>query len=364
MKILEIIPILNAGGAQRFVTDLSNSLSHSHDVYVLVLYPLDEFAPMAKELNPNVKIISVNKRHGLSISALFSVYKLVRKIKPDVVHSHLNAIIYLFFPLLLLKKVRFYHTIHNDAYMEAGNVLNRLFRKYCFKNKLVFPITISEESNTSFLKCYGCDATMIYNGRPAYDTIPDIDKAYCEIKSLRHSPSSKILVNVARICEQKNQLSLIQAIKEINADSCRIELFILGTTIDRSILEEINSLSLPYIHILGVRENPRDYMAAADAFCLSSIYEGMPITLIEAFSVGQVSLCTAVGGIKNMITHMENGIFFPGIDKRSLVDGLIQFLTLSTDELERIRCNSRASYSKYTMERCSTKYEQLMLTNR
>lgn len=37
------------------------------------------------------------------------------------------------------------------------------------------------------------------------------------------------------------------------------------------------------MHLLGTKMNPRDYMAAADAFCLSSIYEGMPITLIECF---------------------------------------------------------------------------------
>ena len=100
----------------------------------------------------------------------------------------------------------------------------------------------------------------------------------------------------------------------------------------RVTVDEIKNLPTSHVHLLGARSNPRDYMVAADAFCLSSLYEGMPITLIECLSVGAIPICTPVGGIKNMIEDGVNGLLAKGTSVTDLKDVILRFLEMGEEE--------------------------------
>ena len=100
MKILEIIPQLSSGGGERFVVDLCNELSKEHDVTLMVLHSLDKVDFYLKEVSNNVRVVSMNKRMGLDIGLLFRVYRYIRREKPDVVHTHLRAIMYIAFAIM------------------------------------------------------------------------------------------------------------------------------------------------------------------------------------------------------------------------------------------------------------------------
>ena len=103
MKILEIIPQLSSGGGERFVVDLCNELSKEHDVTLMVLHSLDKVDFYLKEVSNNVRVVSMNKRMGLDIGLLFRVYRYIRREKPDVVHTHLRAIMYIAFAIMRKK---------------------------------------------------------------------------------------------------------------------------------------------------------------------------------------------------------------------------------------------------------------------
>lgn len=359
MKILEIIPVLDEGGAERFVADLSNSLAEHHEVSMLLLYPIYPYGAFCKELK-GVNVYSMNKKNGLSLLCLWRVFKFVRKYKPDIVHSHLNSIVYLIIAIIFYRKAKYIHTVHNDAEREAGSFLNLLIRKFLFRLKLIHPVTISRTSNDSFQSVYNMNAPIILNGCPEYCGESLYNNVLAELDSLKYDKDSRLVINVARISEQKNQLTLIRAINELNTEGEKIELAIIGPCVEDTVMEIIASELTPQIHLLGVRGNPRDYMQAADAFCLSSIYEGMPITLIEAFSVGAIPLCTPVGGINDMIQDGYNGLLFQGTDKLSIKTGLIRYLELSDKEINQIKTNSKNSYYNYTVTECRKQYEYLM----
>ena len=78
MKILEIIPQLSSGGAERFVVDLCNELVKQNDVVLLLFFDLKEFGFYYQDLSPKVHIKCLNKKRGLSLSLSFM---LLRKIK-------------------------------------------------------------------------------------------------------------------------------------------------------------------------------------------------------------------------------------------------------------------------------------------
>lgn len=359
MKILEIIPQLSQGGAERFVIDLCNELSKEHEVILVVLHNVDNHGFFQKELSERVRLISMNKRMGMDWKLFFKISKLIKKEKPNIIHTHLHAILYTILSFTFFPKIKFIHTIHSDAEKEAGGCISKWCRKYAFGLKRVHPVTISEESQRSFEKFYHLPSTLIYNGRPSYDINTNISAVLQELNKVKTNKDARIIVNIARIQPPKNQLSLAKAIINLNKQNYAIELAIIGEKANKQITNDIVALNSPYVHLLDIRTNPRDYMRAADAFCLSSIYEGMPITLIECFSVGAVPLCTPVGGIVNMIQDGENGLLAKGSTPQDIETMLKKFLQLPNSEIERIKTSSLNTFKRFDMNQCAKNYISL-----
>ena len=360
MKIVEIIPQLSQGGAEKFVVDLANELSLKHDVTLIVLHEISgEKAFFYNNLCSSVKVISLNKKRGLDLLCYARLGKIIRKISPDVVHTHLRSILYIISLVIFNPKIKFIHTLHNDARKEADGVLGIAVRKLLF-NIGVRPVTISENSKTSFNDLYHMRDEMIYNGVHKYKQTDSVYQAKEVINKIRKHPSSLILLNVARICEQKNQLMLVEAVANLQKNNHNIELIILGACLDIEIRNKIVSYGYDFIHLLESVPNPRDFMRLVDAFCLSSKYEGMPITLIECFSVGALPLCTPVGGVVDMIVDGDNGILTKDVSLSSIESAILRLESMPTDLRDKMREKSFLSFEQYSMQTCALHYENLM----
>ncbi len=357
MKILEIIPGLVSGVAERFTVDLCNELSLSHDVTLIVLYKIDDFNFYASEVSDRVKIISLNKKPGLDWAMFYNLHKTIKVVAPDAVLTHLDAIIYSFLSIIFSTKIKYFHTVHNDAPKEAGNRIPTLIRKYCFKKKKVTPITISQESHRSFLEYYGTDAEMIVNGRNIPSTLPISNSVIEEFKNFRKDNATKVLVNLARFSSVKRQTLLAKIADRLNKEGYNFTLLFIGNNnkVDEMV-NEIKSYKCSNIQILGERKNPLEYLKMADAYALCSSYEGMPISLIEAMGVGAVPVCTPVGGIVDIIKNGINGFISGDISEESYYNTLKEFLDSSDKKIEQLRMASLKSYEPYSMTECCQNY--------
>lgn len=354
MKIVQFIPSLNSGGAERFVVDLSNSLASNHKVYLFTLLDINEYGFYKMNLYEQIEIISLNKKLGVDLLLPFKIFRRLLKIKPDKVHSHLNAIFYLIICFLFLRKTNFFHTIHSDATKEAKSKFSYITKLFLFKTKLVSPITISNESSRGFQSFYGLDSHQINNGRNI-----NLNKQYVNknlLQDFKNTPSTKILLTVGRIEHEKNQIMLANAFNILIKKGYDVSLLIVGENIDHEISTKIKSINKG-IHLLGQVSNALDYIANANIFCLSSLYEGMPITLIECFGVGVIPVCTPVGGIKNMIVDGKNGFLSKDITLENYVVALEKCLCLSEDEVYKMKNNCKKEYQNYSMETCTKKHE-------
>jgi glycosyltransferase involved in cell wall biosynthesis len=65
-----------------------------------------------------------------------------------------------------------------------------------------------------------------------------------------------------------------------------------------------------------------ELLAGADAFVLPSLHEGLPVTLMEATSLGLPIVATAVGGVPQILTHEVNALLVPPGDPRALADAM------------------------------------------
>ena len=362
MKIIEIIPSLSSGGAERFVVDLCNSLSKKNDVILVVLYKIDSSSIFARELHSTVKVVNYNKKAGLDLNLFISLTRLIKKENPQIVHTHNNAIVYCSLSALLRAKTQFIHTVHSDAFKEQCDRIGGIVRRFMFTRHKIHPISISEESRQSFIECYGVTPAMIYNGRPNFLCSDNCNLKVVEekVNSTKNYNDSIVLINVARINEAKNQLNLVKAINALNNRGLHFELIILGRNCDDQIYDSIKKNESRYIHLFGEHPNPRLFLIFADAFCLSSVYEGMPITLIESFSVGTIPICTPVGGILNMIDDNKNGLLAKGSSQSDIEDVLIRFHEMSNEKKNAIKKNAKKSFELYDMETCGSTYLKLM----
>lgn len=360
MKIVEIIPTLGSGGAERFVVDLSNKLRASgNDVQIIVLSPLKNgYNIYEKDIHPSINIISLNKNKGFSLYVLFKMLLLLYRINPDIVHSHLNSYFYILFPSLIkLRKISFVHTIHNDADKDAGSAFFGKIMKLSFKYKKVIPITISKESADSFNCYYGFNSfATIYNGRTIKNGVVTEDVKTC-VNKVKNSPKTKVILFAARFADQKRPYLNAKVCDMLYREGYDISLMMFGEDCSHGFYtEQINNLHSDCVHMFGVTSSVLEYMKEADAFLLLSSFEGLPIALIEALGVGCIPICTPVGGIKNIIKSGYNGFLAKDCSESACYNVVKEFLETNEDDLNRIRLKTLDSFKYLSMDRCCDEY--------
>lgn len=357
--MLNLFPNWVRGGAERFTIDLCNELSKDHDVYMLVSHDLRKFGHYTKEISDRVHVISFNKKEGLDFSLLFKVYKAIKGIKPNVVHTHLMSIVYVTLCCLMYKKPQYFHTVHNSAKEEADGKIGTLFRRFLFKMKLVNAVTISNESKRSFVDYYGIDASVIFNGRDIPSDVKVSNEVKREIETYKVSKRTKVIIQLAHVGNQKRQNVMARVVNRLSKEGFDLCVLMIGTHDEQSMIDEIKSLHCERVHLLGVKPNPLEYLAAADAFGLTSSYEGLPISLIEAMGVGLVPVCTPVGGVIDLIKDGECGFLSASIEEEDYYIALKRYLMLTDDELAKMKSNVKDAYRPYTMVECARKYLKL-----
>lgn len=344
MKILQVLSTFIQGGAEHCVVELSNEIvRQGHKCDVVTLFDVEDENDLIKQLNPQVKTFSLHKKLGLDLSCYIKLYRFIRDGEYDVVHAHVGAIPYMLLSTLLLKRVKFVATIHSEARREAGKSISKWNRFLMFQHGLCTPVTISEESKVSFDDYYKIDAPMVYNGVSDYKQ--------SDLLNIRDNEDQLLFIHPASCRPVKNQQLLFSAFAKLSAEYSNIKLLWLGSKNEYSdMFDELESNMPSIVHYVGEVSNVRDYLAEADAMCLSSKMEGMPMTIIEAFSVGCPSLCTPVGGIVNMIKDGENGMLSTDLEVDSYYNMLKSFCELTPEIRKQMSENAKSSFKKYTVE--------------
>lgn len=354
-RIVQVIPSLTTGGAEKFVVDLCNFLVaiSGNEVYLLSLRENEEEKSFISLLDSRINYISFGKGDGFNIQILWKIQNYIKQLEPDVVHTHTNAFEYVFPFRLLARHSRFVHTIHNKAEKECPNKMLKIIRKFFYKKNTV-PVTISQDGSLTYKKYYKLNNDiLIENGCPPVSTN----------KAERHDfeqDSVYTLIHVGRISPQKNQLLLVKAVNKfnLNAKGRKARLLIIGRASDELIFNQLKGVADPeYIQFLGERHDIGAFLGFADAFCLSSIFEGMPISLIEALSAGCIPVCTPVGAIPEMIENGKTGFLSTDLGVDSYCQALEQALSASKEEKEAIKKNCIMLFnSRYEISFCGRRY--------
>ncbi len=364
MKILELTWSLASGGAEKFAVGLSNELySMGHDVTYVCIRDLEKGDNGFNKIffNPNINVHSFNIPKGQYWRHLHKIHAFINNNNFDIVHFNGCFLHFFIFEFMRKTQTRFFHTIHNVA--SGGLPQNKILKHlYCnlYQKKKVVPIAISKQCADS-LYPYGIKkmlvSQIIDNGCSESLKTDNFDKVKAEIDYLRKDKNIKVLLHVARFAEPKRQNFLFQAVKELADEGNSIELVVLGNNYDSPEAKELVANAGSHIHILGKKTNVGDYLHCADAFVLSSAWEGLPISLIEALSAGCIPICTAVGGIPDVIEDGVTGFLAKEVSVEAMKDAIKRYL--ANPKLIKPETLKQHFAKNFSMRECADKYIRL-----
>lgn len=361
MKIIQLIYEIGSGGAERFVVNLANCLvAEGHEVEVCTLLDDDlrEYGFLKQFLNPKVSFHGFKFSPGISLKKIIEVDTYIKNVKPDIVHCHLNVIPYIYALALRNRNIRFVHTIHNVAEKAAGAGYQYALNKYFYRKEIIQPVTISIKCLDSYKQFYHLDnAPCIDNGGEAVQASPSFDLVRTEVNSLKEGKDIPVFVHVARFDQQKNQSLLIDVFNKLDEEGVDFILLVVGDGFQKESAKELTQRACRKIHFLGEKGNVGDYLLHSDAFCLTSNYEGLPISLLEALSAGVTPICTPVGGIPDVIKEGVTGYLSDGVDISSYLAAIHRFLNIKINP-ELLKKHFEEHFS---MKACTEKYIKVYL---
>ena len=221
MKIVQIMPNFGLAGAETMCENLVYELKKlGHTVTVVSMYDFRSAITERLE-NAGVDIRYLGKKRGLDISMIGKIKKVLKEIRPDVIHTHRYCPQYAM-PAAILAGVKGrVHTVHNIAEKENGRA-GRKFNKFFFKHCGMIPVALSELVKDSIVAEYGVPEEkipVVYNGS---------DLSKCTSKTDFSVEGNFKLLHIGRFSEQKNHNALIAAFQSFHAVHPNSELWLVG----------------------------------------------------------------------------------------------------------------------------------------
>ena len=343
--LAHIIFTLGTGGLENGLVNIINRCPPSRYRHAIIcLSHAENFSQ--RLTTPGVEVIELHKKPGHDIGMYWRLWRHLRRLRPDIIHTrNLAALETQALGLLMpgCKRVHGEHgrDIHdldgsNRKYNNLRRVLNPLIHRFVavsqdLSNWLIETVRIAEGK-----------VKQIYNGVDTTRFRPQTEIAGKETphvpENFQPNRDRVIVGTVGRLATVKNQRILIDALHQLLNDRgelrTTLRLLIVGDGPERSALEDqIKRLSLEdQVWLTGDREDIPQLLRIMDIFVLPSLGEGISNTILEAMASGLPVIASDVGGNPELVQEGRTGMLFPTGNTDALAHAL---LALAADKTLR-----------------------------
>lgn len=366
MRILYVLTSLGIGGAERQTLALARRMAdRGHQVRFMALRRLPEEWPAPIASAPLLIDHLDQRKSPLSAArGLLQARRCVRAFRPDVVHSHgFHANIFARLLRTIAPVPILISTVHNVY--EGGRIRMLAYR---LTDRLSTRTTlVSEPAATRFLRLKAISpqrSIVLRNAIELPEFNPDPLRR-AAIRQTMNAEDSFIWLAAGRIVPAKDYPNLLRAFALVLRQFPQSQLWIAGE--DR----EGNQASLQAlarelcienaIRWLGLRRDLAALFNAADAFVLSSAWEGMPLSLAEAMAMARPVVATNVGGVAELLG--DTGALVPPNNSEALAAAMIDLMRQLPQAGETAGHAARDHIAgHFNMETRSAEWEQLYQT--
>lgn len=347
LAVLHVIESLGSGGAERLLfTNLRHLDSDRIRSSVVTIFDRDSYwADAIRELS--VDVYSLGCRGYTDIPRGISrLQRLLFELRPDLIHSHLWAADMIARCAGTLRRVPVVSSIHSSAH-ESDN-WNDGAGVSAWKRRL----SRAADRVTARLCCDRLIAVSDYVRRSAHDQLgfplERIELLYNSIEvepfgsasdqtldlrsELQLPRDSRILLNVGRVSPQKGLIHAIHALRRILDRHPTAHLVSVGSAgdgkwMERLVAEARRQDVAGNVHFLGVRRDIADVLQQCDLFIMPSLFEGLPLALVEAMASKCPCVVTHIGALPELVTHGETGWLIPPSDPGAIADAVTMMLS-------------------------------------
>ncbi len=327
LHVLELVASSRGGGAVH-VRDLTRGLDAARFAPQVAMP--DDGGNVRRD-DFTVPFHPVDIAAGFSLEALRRIRSLATGV--DILHVH-GARAALFGRLAALslgkRRPRVIYTIHGFA---APHYAPPRRQVLLFVERRLAPVTdawicVSHAEKAALLGARVAESTRVQVIHNGIDLSRFVGAAAIRGRTRRavNLPDDAFVVTtVCRLNRPRDLTTLLSAFRSVQNDLQRAHLIIVGDGPLRPQLERrVRSLALhDHVHLLGMRRDVPQILAATDVFALSSRgWEGLPLTVLEAMASALPVVASDVGGTGEAVVHEHTGYLFPAGDAAALADCL------------------------------------------
>ncbi len=333
--IAHVIYRFGIGGLENGVVNLINHLPESKYRHAVIC--ATDYTDFAKRIQRDgVQVYALHKRPGNDFVAQYQLWKLLRQIKPQIVHTRNFGTIEYSIPAFLAGVSYRVHGEHGRDMLDIDGSK----RKYKLLRKGYSPfinrfVAMSQDLQQWLQNDVGIDAEKIvqlYNGvdfsRFSAAAAPAL------AQKLGLPPGCFVIGTVGRQQEEKDQRTLIEAFNllaglPISQDR-ELRLVLVGNGPEENNLKNlVNQCNLAdKVLFLGVRNDVSQIMALLDLFVLPSLGEGISNTILEAMASGLPVVATNVGGNPELVVEGETGRLVPSQAPKQMARVINDYLNM------------------------------------
>lgn len=324
IRVLECIRQGQIGGGESHLLSLVDNLDKEQFEPIVLSFTEGPMVERLRAIQIDTTVIYTER--PFDISRWSAVKKFIADKKPDLVHAHgtrANSNVLWAAHQLKLPVIYTVHgwSFHPDQPYLLRNI--RVWGERYLTSRSDQCISVSDSNRQSGLRYIpSFRSEVITNGIDLRRFNPQ--GRFANIRAeLGIGPDKLLLLFIARFTGHKQPLSLIRAFQKAVAINPQLHLLMVGEGDEREeATRMISDMKLQQqITLSPFRQDVPDVLAAADIFILPSLWEGLPIGLLEAMAMGKTVIATNVDGSREVVQDEVNGLL---IDPRELVDNLVQ----------------------------------------
>ena len=318
MRILHVITSLLTGGAEKLMVDLLPRMkAKGYDVELCTFdSTVTPFRLELEKAGVVVHAFHYGVQNVYDPRNILRLRKLIISGKYDIIHTH-NTAPQLYASIANIGiHVRLVTTEHNTTNRRRNNIFFKGFDAWMYRqySKIICISKQAEINLRSYLHKLN-NVCIVFNGIDYYK----YSKA--ELANDVRTIGSRIVVMVAAFRDQKDQPTLIKAMQYLPKD---FHLCLVGDGARRTEYENlISELKLnERVHLLGIRNDVHNVLAASDYVVMCSHYEGLSLSSLEGMASGKPFLADDVDGLREIVKG--HGVLFEHGDFRGFADAILK----------------------------------------
>ncbi len=362
-RLMIITHDLEIGGLQQVIVNICRTLDREvFDATVLCMRAMGAFTCQIKEMGIRVMLVP-NKKAGVDYFSFLQVAGILRENRIEIIHTHNTQPFVEGTLAALLSGVK--TIVHTDHAREFPDKLRYMIAEWIMSQFVYKVVGVSDHTSYNlkrYEKISPRKIMTIPNGIDGsrFDISIDKDAMRCELGLPEKGP---IIGLGVRLSEQKGITYLLQAIPNVLRSFPDVTLVIAGSgPLEGSLREEAAALHInEHVRFIGPRLDMPSILKLLDLYVLPSIWEGLPLVILEAMAAGCPILATDVGGNASAITNGFNGSLVKAQDPKTLALEIIRLLADDAIRKHYARNGLERFHREFSAATMTRKYEQLYL---